>query len=201
MKYGINRYDNSEVINSYIKSDNSIIIIYLDESVKEIPYSEDNENKVLNEMIIQAIVREETELNQLPIKIKYDFLNIVSRAVISFLMFNSIYTNRYYYVNKSVVYKIVYSLVVAFCSANIVRYINELIYDYKKSKDIAKYHEFFELKEELDKYSDTLIENNEKLKDIININTLDSYSITKIEELLAKAKEVEHNKVLSKENK
>lgn len=113
MKYGINRYDNSEVINSYIKSDNSIIIIYLDESVKEIPYSEDNENKVLNEMIIQAIVREETELNQLPIKIKYDFLNIVSRAVISFLMFSSIYTNRYYYVNKSVVYKIVYSLVVA----------------------------------------------------------------------------------------
>ena len=201
MKYGINRYDNSEVINSYIKSDNSIIIIYLDESVKEIPYSEDNENKVLNEMIIQAIVREETELNQLPIKIKYDFLNIVSRAVISFLMFNSIYTNRYYYVNKSVVYKIVYSLVVAFCSANIVRYINELIYDYKKSIDIVKYHEFFELKEELDKYGDSLIEDNLKLKDVININTLDNYSIDSIKEIINKLKDDDQIKVLSKKNK
>lgn len=201
MKYGINRYDNSEVINSYIKSDNSIIIIYLDESVKEIPYSEDNENKVLNEMIIQAIVREETELNQLPIKIKYDFLNIISRAVISFLMFNSIYTNRYYYVNKSVVYKIVYSLVVAFCSANIVKYINELIYDYKKSIDIVKYHEFFELKEDLDKYGDSLIEDNLKLKDVININTLDNYSIDSIKEIISKLKDNEQIRVLSKKNK
>lgn len=201
MKYGINRYDNSEVINSYIKSDNSIIIIYLDESVKEIPYSEDNENKVLNEMIIQAIVREETELNQLPIKIKYDFLNIVSRAVISFLMFSSIYTNRYYYVNKSVVYKIVYSLVVAFCSANIFKYINELICDYKKSIDIVKYHEFFELKEELDKYGDSLIEDNLKLKDVININTLDNYSIDNIKEIINKLKDDEQIKVLSKKNK
>ena len=197
MKYEIDRFNNNEVIKYYYKSDNSILVVYLDNHTKEIPYTEDNEKKVLNEMIMQALAREEIELNSLPIKLKYDLLSIISRISISYLMFNSVYINKYYYVDKSIIYKLIYSVILSICSVNIFKYIYVLINDYRKCLDIIKYHEFFELQEELDKYGETIIKDNLRLKDIININTLDNYSIANIEELLNMAEKKEHNKVLS----
>ena len=58
MKYEIDRFKNSEVIRCFFKSEKSILIVFLDNHTVEIPYTKENEEKILNEMIIQAMARD-----------------------------------------------------------------------------------------------------------------------------------------------
>lgn len=189
MKYEIKRFNNNEVIKHYYKNNNSILIVYLDNHIKEIPYSEDNERKILNEMIIQALAREENEFNTLPYELKCNFANLFSNFICSIFMSSSLAANPSVYVDKPIIFKFIYCIILSFSSANIVKYLSEIIFDRQKVRDIIKYHEFFELKEELDKYGDVQIDEATTLKDVININTLDFYTIDKIEEILNLVKE------------
>ena len=73
--------------------------------------------------------------------------------------------------------------------AYIARFIYNLVCDLKLSKDVLKYHEFFEMKDEIDKYGDVLLNENISLKEVLNINTLDFYSISRVKEILETVKE------------
>lgn len=98
-------------------------------------------------------------------------------------------TYQQYYIYRSDIYKIIYSLVLATVGANIARFIYNLVCDLKLSKDVLKYHEFFEMKDEIDKYGDVLLNENISLKEVLNINTLDFYSISRVKEILETVKE------------
>lgn len=45
------------------------------------------------------------------------------------------------------------------------------------------------MKDEIDKYGDVLLNENISLKEVLNINTLDFYSISRIKEILEAVKE------------
>lgn len=155
----------------------------------EIPYTKENEEKILNEMIMQAMAREAIEFNRLPLKIKYDFSRLITNTFISVCMTYNLNTYPQYYIYRSDIYKIIYSLVLATAAANITRFIYNLVCDLKLSKDVLKYHEFFEMKDEIDKYGDVLLNENISLKEVLNINTLDFYSISRVKEILETVKE------------
>lgn len=189
MKYEIDRFKNSEVIRCFLKSENSILIVYLDGHTVEKPFSPENEQKILNEMIIQAMAREEIEINRLPLKIKYDFSRLITNAFISVCMTYNLNAYPQYYIYRSDIYKLIYSVVLAISSANIARFICNLVCDLKLNKDVLKYHEFFEMKDEIDKYGDVLLNEDISLKEVLNINTLDFYSISRVKEILETVKE------------
>lgn len=189
MKYEIDRFKNSEVIRCFFKSEKSILIVFLDNHTVEIPYTKENEEKILNEMIMQAMAREAIEFNRLTLKIKYDFLRLITNTFISVCMTYNLNTYQQYYIYRSDIYKIIYSLVLATAAANITRFIYNLVCDLKLSKDVLKYHDFFEMKDEIDKYGDVLLNENISLKEVLNINTLDFYSISRVKEILETVKE------------
>lgn len=189
MKYEIDRFNNNEVIKHYYKNDNSILVVYLDNHTKELPYTEENERKVLNEMIMQALAREEIELNIAPYKINCNIANLFSNFICSIFLSSSLASNPSNYVDKPLIYKIVYCATLSLSSANIVKYLSKLIYSYQKERDVLKYHEFLELKEELDKYGDTVLAEGITLKELVNINTLDFYTIDRVKEILNLVKE------------
>ena len=125
----------------------------------------------------------------LPLKIKYDFSRLITNTFISVCMTYNLNTYQQYYIYRSDIYKIIYSLVLATAAANIARFIYNLVCDLKLSKDVLKYHEFFEMKDEIDKYGDVLLNENISLKEVLNINTLDFYSISRVKEILETVKE------------
>ena len=110
MKYEIDRFKNSEVIRCFFKSENSILIVYLDNHTIEMPYTIENEEKILNEMIIQAMAREAIEFNRLPLKIKYDFSRLITNTFISVCMTYNLTTYPEYYIYRSDIYKLIYNL-------------------------------------------------------------------------------------------
>ncbi len=189
MKYEINRFNNSEVIQCYAKSDESIIVVYLDNHAKEIPYTKENETKVINEMIMQAMVREEIEINRLPIELKNEIQFLIMYALTSSYMVYNLKAHSEYFVYKSDLFKLIYSAILALSSGNIVKSLSKIINNYKINKDIMKYHEFFEMKEEIEKYGDVIVVEDIPLKEILNINTLDFYSISRVKEILEIVKE------------
>ena len=189
MKYEIDRFKNSEVIRCFFKSEKSILIVFLDNHTVEIPYTKENEEKILNEMIMQAIAMEAIELIRVALKIKYDFSRLITNTFISVCMTYNLNTYPQYYIYRSDIYNIIYSLVLATAAANITRFIYNLVCDLKLSKDVLKYHEFFEMKDEIDKYGDVLLNENISLKEVLNINTLDFYSISRVKEILETVKE------------
>lgn len=189
MKYEINRFNNSEVIQCYAKSDESIIVVYLDNHAKEIPYTKENETKVINEMIMQAMVREEIEINRLPIELKNEIQFLIMYALTSSYMVYNLKAHSEYFVYKSDLFKLIYSVILALSSGNIVKSLSKIINNYKINKDIMKYHEFFEMKDEIEKYGDVIVVEDIPLKEILNINTLDFYSISRVKEILEIVKE------------
>lgn len=189
MKYEINRFNNSEVIQCYAKSDELIIVVYLDNHAKEIPYTKENETKVINEMIMQAMVREEIEINRLPIELKNEIQFLIMYALTSSYMVYNLKAHSEYFVYKSDLFKLIYSVILALSSGNIVKSLSKIINNYKINKDIMKYHEFFEMKDEIEKYGDVIVVEDIPLKEILNINTLDFYSISRVKEILEIVKE------------
>lgn len=189
MKYEINRFNNSEVIQCYAKSDESIIVVYLDNHAKEIPYTKENETKVINEMIMQAMVREEIEINRLPIELKNEVQSLIMYVLTTSYMAYNLKAHSDHFVYKSDLFKLIYSVILALSSGNIVKSLSKIINNYKINKDIMKYHEFFEMKDEIEKYGDVIVVEDIPLKEILNINTLDFYSISKIKEILKLVKE------------
>lgn len=61
MKYGYIGADNSELIQKFQKSDNKIIVTFLDGSTRTLPLTEEYEKNLLEIMLKQAIERSQSD--------------------------------------------------------------------------------------------------------------------------------------------
>ena len=81
MKYGYAYANLGELIRNYKVSNDKIIITFLDGSSKEIPFTEQNEAELLNEMLKQAkIMRMNKSEHDLKVE-KYDVLRRAIRMI------------------------------------------------------------------------------------------------------------------------
>lgn len=168
MKYEIKGIKKEETIKEYKIVNGVIIVTYLDDNVKTLPYTAENEKLVVDKMLQQASYRE-SELYQayMSCKLKNDtegFLTLVSSAGFVSLLASDI----------SPLYAIALIPIVAalLSSFNSGKKIDD------ETRDIEKYHLYLEMKEKLEKIlsSELKTGTNNALSNL-NINTIDKFSL------------------------
>ena len=179
MKYGYARANFEELIRKYKVSNDKIIITFLDGSRKEIPFTEQNEAELLNEMLKQAkIMRMNKSEHDLEVE-KYDALRGAIRMIpITFL--------DYVTANKSDTYQFVRTLSGVFCGLTALTIVtSSFIYNLKANElnELKKYKMYLDMKEDIDK-TDAYLFKGVKTKGMpLNINTLDNYSLNDIKQI------------------
>lgn len=179
MKYGYARANFEELIRNYKVSNDKIIITFLDGSRKEIPFTEQNEAELLNEMLKQAkIMRMNKSEHDLKVE-KYDVLRRAIRMIpITFL--------DYVTANNSDTYQVVRTLSGVFCGLTALTIVtSSFIYNLKANElnELKKYKMYLDMKEDIDK-TDAYLFKGVKTKGMpLNINTLDNYSLNDIKQI------------------
>ncbi len=179
MKYGYARANFEELIRNYKVSNDKIIITFLDGSRKEIPFTEQNEAELLNEMLKQAkIMRMNKSEHVLKVE-KYDALRGAIRMI-------PITFSDYVTANKSDTYQVVRTLSGVFCGlAALTIVTSSFIYNLKANElnELKKYKMYLDMKEDIDK-TDAYLFKGVKTKGMpLNINTLDNYSLNDIKQI------------------
>lgn len=179
MKYGYAHANLGELIRNYKVSNDKIIITFLDGSSKEIPFTEQNEAELLNEMLKQAkiMIMYKSE-HDLEVE-KYDVLRRAIRMIpITFL--------NYVTANKSDTYQVVRTLSGVLCGLTALTIVtSSFIYNLKANElnELKKYRMYLYMKEAIDK-TDAYLFKGVKTKGMpLNINTLDNYSLNDIEQI------------------
>ena len=179
MKYGYAHANLGELIRNYKVSNDKIIITFLDGSSKEIPFTEQNEAELLNEMLKQAkiMIMYKSE-HDLEVE-KYDVLRRAIRMIpITFL--------DYVTANKSDTYQVVRTLSGVLCGLTALTIVtSSFIYNLKANElnELKKYRMYLYMKEAIDK-TDAYLFKGVKTKGMpLNINTLDNYSLNDIEQI------------------
>lgn len=179
MKYGYAYANLGELIRNYKVSNDKIIITFLDGSSKEIPFTEQNEAELLNEMLKQAkIMRMNKSEHDLKVE-KYDVLRRAIRMIpITFL--------DYVTANNSDTYQVVRTLSGVFCGLTALTIVtSSFIYNLKANElnELKKYKMYLDMKEDIDK-TDAYLFKGVKTKGMpLNINTLDNYSLNDIKQI------------------
>ena len=167
MKYEIKGIKKEETIKKYKIVNGVIIVTYLDDNVKTLPYTAENEKLVVDKMLQQASYRE-SKLYQAymngRIEKEADIL-YVNFMGIGFTSFIALFDQRY-------------TLgLIALLGTLLIRkkYCENLD---NEVNDIKKYHMYLELKDMLEKTlsADTYTELKDVLSDL-NINTIDDFSL------------------------
>lgn len=179
MKYGYARANFEELIRNYKVSNDKIIITFLDGSRKEIPFTEQNEAELLNEMLKQAkIMRMNKSEHVLKVE-KYDALRGAIRMI-------PITFSDYVTANKSDTYQFVRTLSGVICGlAALTIVTSSFIYNLKANElnELKKYKMYLDMKEDIDK-TDAYLFKGVKTKGMpLNINTLDNYSLNDIKQI------------------
>ena len=179
MKYGYARANFEELIRNYKVSNDKIIITFLDGSRKEIPFTEQNEAELLNEMLKQAkIMRMNKSEHVLKVE-KYDALRGAIRMI-------PITFSDYVTANKSDAYQVVRTLAGVFWGlAALTIVTSSFIYNLKANElnELKKYKMYLDMKEDIDK-TDAYLFKGVKTKGMpLNINTLDNYSLNDIKQI------------------
>ena len=175
MKYGYAYANLGELIRNYKVSNDKIIITFLDGSSKEIPFTEQNEAELLNEMLKQAkIMRMNKSEHDLKVE-KYDVIRMIP---ITFL--------DYVTANNSDTYQVVRTLSGVFCGLTALTIVtSSFIYNLKANElnELKKYKMYLDMKEDIDK-TDAYLFKGVKTKEMpLNINTLDNYSLNDIKQI------------------
>ena len=179
MKYGYAYANLGELIRNYKVSNDKIIITFLDGSSKEIPFTEQNEAELLNEMLKQAkIMRMNKSEHDLKVE-KYDVLRRAIRMIpITFL--------DYVTANNSDTYQVVRTLSGVFCGLTALTIVTSSVtYNLKANElnELKKYKMYLDMKEDIDK-TDAYLFKGVKTKEMpLNINTLDNYSLNDIKQI------------------
>lgn len=168
----------SELIQNYQIIDDKIIITYLDGSQKEKPFTKENEKKLLCEMLRQAIERSKSPELYNTKKSRKDRLSsdIVTEITLAALLSSNLRLNDI----KD------WGVIVAGAGLGIVAIISILSYISKsdKIKELEKYDIYLEIKKQLENSTDPNLFNGVKNKEeILNINTLDHYSLKDIKRI------------------
>ena len=168
MKYEIKGIKKEETIKEYKIVNGVIVVTYLDDNVKTLPYTAENEKLVVDKMLQQASYRE-SELYQayMSCRTKKD-INGLSTLVQStgFVSLLTLYTSPMY----------------AFTFIPVLIAILSVFNSSKKtddeSRDIEKYHLYLEMKEKLEKIlSSELKSGTNNALSNLNINTIDKFSL------------------------
>lgn len=191
MKFWDDYCNKSEIIDNYEKSESSIIINYLDGSNYVLPLSKENENKIMDLMIKQAILRDCTKnFEDIQDKKKTTFQNQIVSGLAT-IAFGGIA----FLANKNEKDLITFIASIETIISGITFIINGLAFmvNSEELNELVKYHLYLEYKERLDKEIDNInLFEGIRSNTILNINTLDNYSLDEIKKIIANLKRCEY---------
>lgn len=191
MKFWDDYCNKSEIIDNYEKSESSIIINYLDGSNYVLPLSKENENKIIDLMIKQAILRDCTKnFEDIQDKKKITFQNQIVSGLAT-IAFGGIV----FLANKNEKDLITLIASIETIISGITFIINGLSFmvNSEELNELLKYHLYLEYKERLDKEIDNInLFEGIRGNTILNINTLDNYSLDEIKKIIANLKRCEY---------
>ena len=191
MKFWDEYCNKSEIIDNYEKSESSIIINYLDGSNYVLPLSKENENKIIDLMIKQAILRDCTKnFEDIQDKKKITFQNQIVSGLAT-IAFGGIA----FLANKNEKDLITLIASIETIISGITFIINGLAFmvNSEELNEIVKYHLYLEYKERLDKEIDNInLFEGIRSNTILNINTLDNYSLDEIKKIIENLKRCEY---------
>lgn len=181
MKYGYKGVELKNLIGKYEHnvSNNTIKITFLDDSSYEVPFTEENEQLILDKMLEQAKARSESNALQNAIqKRRIDFPLIMLK--LSAFMVNSANHNG----ANSKESKIIYSVLGGLIAITIVLDGVELKFTSDEIKELKKYDIYLAIKDKLESKinCDTCNMTDSNLS-TLNINTLDNYSLGEIKRI------------------
>ena len=183
MKYSYEGADNRTLIKKYVIRNNRIIVKYFGNKIKSYNYSEENEKKIQDIMIEQAIIRDRIVKD---IKkygsFKHEILLMEFETFLWLFTISNLILSRE--INNSIIKLLSY--LVASYNALLSGYIcNNYFSKVDKNEELLKYRKYLSMRHLLKEY----INNKDLLKDIIhrkdilNINNLDRYTLVEIEQL------------------
>ena len=192
MKFGYRGADLGELVSHYEISDDEIEVTFLDDSKANIPFTEENEIKLLEYMVEQAEERRDnSKIYNVEGNLKrasiIDFsLSLPAIAVSVYAMIQSMH----YDVQPRLIYEAID--VAAFLKLSLSLYSDEKK-RHEEYSELEKYDIYLAIREKLEESDDIRIFNGVKMTDnVLNINTLDNYSakdMKKIRENLIKLEE------------
>ena len=182
MNYGYENKIDKEIIKKYNKENDIIIINYLDGSQKEILLTDENEKKLLGEMLEQAKERNNSKTIEETERKRNRFLF----QVIFCLLFgtsNALRAAKYSILNQRF-FATAYPILVGACGVlAIINGVEYKLYN-DKLKEFKKYAIYIDLINQLENLEDKDINNLLKIENqVVNINTLDNYSLKEIKKL------------------
>ena len=191
MKFWDEYCNKGEIIDNYEKSESSIIINYLDGSNYVLPLSKENENKIIDLMIKQAILRDCTKsFEDIQDKKKITFQNQIVSGLAT-IAFGGIA----FLANKNEKDLITFIASIETIISGITFIINGLSFmvNSEELNELVKYHLYLEYKERLDKEIDNInLFEGIRGNTILNINTLDNYSLDEIKKIIVNLKRCEY---------
>lgn len=191
MKFWDEYCNKGEIIDNYEKSESSIIINYLDGSNYVLPLSKENENKIMDLMIKQAILRDCTKnFEDIQDKKKITSQNQIVSGLAT-IAFGGIA----FLANKNEKDLITFIASIETIISGITFIINGLAFmvNSEELNELVKYHLYLEYKERLDKEIDNInLFEGIRGNTILNINTLDNYSLDEIKKIIANLKRCEY---------
>ena len=191
MKFWDEYCNKSEIIDNYEKSESIIIINYLDGSNYVLPLSKENENKIMDLMLKQAILRDCTKnFEDIQDKKKITFQNQIVSGLAT-IAFGGIA----FLANKNEKDLITLIASIETIISGITFIINGLAFmvNSEELNELVKYHLYLEYKERLDKEIDNInLFEGIRSNTILNINTLDNYSLDEIKKIIVNLKRCEY---------
>lgn len=191
MKFWDEYCNKGEIIDNYEKSESSIIINYLDGSNYVLPLSKENENKIIDLMIKQAILRDCTKnFEDIQDKKKITSQNQIVSGLAT-IAFGGIA----FLANKNEKDLITFIASIETIISGITFIINGLSFmvNSEELNELVKYHLYLEYKERLDKEIDNInLFEGIRSNTILNINTLDNYSLDEIKKIIVNLKRCEY---------
>lgn len=167
----------SKTIRKYVVKNGKINIFYLDESVDIMPYTIENEEKIQQMMILQALERKNSNIDEAIATDATDFYNKLTANVLFDL--TSLFGVTFTSIEEL---HILLNCGIAFLAGITINNGIEYISNLKKLEELAKYDIFLTIRLELDQYPQ-LLDRFKKLRKRLSINTIDNYSLKEIEKI------------------
>ncbi len=167
----------SKTIRKYVVKNGKINIFYLDESVDIMPYTIENEEKIQQMMILQALERKNSNIDETIATDATDFYNKLTANVLFDL--TSLFGVTFTSIEEL---HILLNCGIAFLAGITINNGIEYISNLKKLEELAKYDIFLTIRLELDQYPQ-LLDRFKKLRKRLSINTIDNYSLKEIEKI------------------
>lgn len=167
----------SKTIRKYVVKNGKINIFYLDESADIMPYTIENEEKIQQMMILQALERKNSNIDEAIATDTTDFYNKLTANVLFDLA--SLFGVTFTSIEEL---HILLNCGIAFLAGITINNGIEYISNLKKLEELAKYDIFLKIRLELDQYPQ-LLDRFKKLRKRLSINTIDNYSLKEIEKI------------------